>query len=1276
MHTLVLDGPVSVSRLTLAKFQQRVPQVVYANYVHVLQLREDLTDLELARAKQLLTYGPQQHVPEPQGVRALTVMPRGGTISPWSSKASDIFRICGLANVVRVERGVRWYVESGELNTQEQAHLHDRMTEQCFVTEDFSRLFTTAVPRPLEQVPLLVDGRRALDEVNQRLGLALSDDEIVYLHEAYTRLERDPTDVELMMFAQANSEHCRHKIFNAEWEVDGNVQTGSLFSRIRNTHRHINGKGVLSAYSDNAAVIEGHTDERLWIDPDSHTYGYVEEPVHILMKVETHNHPTAIAPFPGAATGSGGEIRDEGAVGRGSKPKAGLTGFTTSHLNIPGREAPWELHTSRPGHTASALEIMLEGPIGGASFNNEYGRPAIAGYFRTMELLHQNQVRGFHKPIMIAGGLGTVRSEHVMHREFESGTALVVLGGPAMLIGLGGGAASSIAAGSGDSDLDFASVQRGNAEMQRRCQEVIDACCALGSSNPIQLIHDVGAGGLSNAVPELIADAGAGGLFQLREIPNADIGMSPLEIWCNESQERYVMGISRSQLAEFEKLCVRERCPYAVVGYSDDGGHLQVLDAHFENNPVDLPLEVLLGKPPKMLRSFTRQALISANLDLDRVEVAEALDRVLRFPAVASKQFLITIGDRSITGMVQTQPMIGPWQTPVADVAVTIRGYKTYRGEAMAMGERSPIALIDPAASARIAVLEALTNLISADIEALDRVVLSANWMAAAGANAEEQGLFDAVSAVGEELCPALGIAIPVGKDSLSMQTRWHEGATEQCVVSPLSLIVSAFAPVSDVRQTLTPELQLESNSSILLVHLGGSRLGGSALAQVYSQVGSQAPDVDHPEQAKDLLEFLLKAKRHGRLLAQHDRSDGGLITALLEMCFATRCGLEVTVPEGEDPLAFLFNEEVGVLVQVPDIDLVDFLADCPVPCIQVASPNDSERISIKQGEQLLSENSRGALQQVWADTSYAISRLRDTEECADQEFDAVLQTRLENPGLSAKLSFDPSQDIALPYIGGGKRPKIAVLREQGVNGQMEMAAAFERVGFEAIDVHMSDLIAQRTSLDLFDVMVACGGFSYGDVLGGGGGWAKSILFNDSLRETFETFFQTKLVLGVCNGCQMLSQLSELIPGASNWPRFVKNKSEQFEGRTVLVQVAQNDSPWLTEMQSSVLPVAVAHGEGRAEFRQGAPIKDLIDQQQVALQYVDHNYQVTEIYPANPNGAQAGLAGITAAEGRILAMMPHPERVFRSCQNVWSDPQWGENGPWLRMFANARLALD
>ena len=1269
----VLAGPpaFSVARLgkRLASLRTVDPAVrgVYAEFVHFLEVDAPLRPDEERVAARLLSYGPRQATPAQVGPRVCTVTPRPGTISPWSSKATDIFHRCGLDRVRRVERGLRWFVEGGG-GTDVTALLHDRMTEIARTGEVFDDVFAEGAPRAVVRT-----GRSpaALAAANERLGLALSDDEIAYLATQYAELDREPTDIELMMFAQANSEHCRHKIFNATWEIDGTPSGETLFGMIRNTYRHINGAGILSAYSDNAAVIEGSRANRFFADVASGVYGSVREPVHVLIKVETHNHPTAIAPYPGAATGSGGEIRDEGAVGRGSKPKAGLAGFTTSHLNIPDDPQPWELPIGKPGRIVSALEIMLDGPIGAAAFNNEYGRPALGGYFRTFEAELAgagHRYWGYHKPVMVAGGVGNVREEHVEAADVPVGARLIVLGGPAMLIGLGGGAASSMASGESDSELDFASVQRDNAEMQRRCQEVIDRCWALGQANPIRLIHDVGAGGLSNALPELISDAGRGGRFELRDVPSADRAMSPMEIWCNEAQERYVMAVPEEDLGRFREICERERCPYAVVGVAQADAHLTVTDRGFGDTPVDMPLATLLGKPPAMHRSFERRPRPAAPLDLAGVTLADALARVLRFPAVASKKFLITIGDRSITGLVARDQMVGPYQVPVADVAVTLADYDGFAGEAMAMGERSPLAVVNPAAAARMAVAEALTNLAAAPIDDLSRVVLSANWMAAAGFEDEDQALYDAVAAVGLELCPALGIAVPVGKDSLSMRTRWSADGTEREVVSPVTLNVTACAPVADARGTLTSVLKDEASLALVLIEppfAAQQRLGGSALAQCYGQLGAPVPDIDDPDGLRALVEFVQRARREFRLLAYHDRSDGGLIVTLLEMAFAGRVGLDVA----ETDLDALFAEEVGVVVAVPGTQLEPLLAAATeaglwARPVAASRADDTVRIGAR-------ETTRAELERLWSETSYRMQSLRDDRACAEEEFEGIDDGAYR---AVTRLTFDPGKDVAAPRVATGARPRLAILREQGVNGQVEMAAAFHHAGFEAVDVHMSDLFAGRHSLAGFAALAACGGFSYGDVLGGGGGWAKSILFEPRVRDAFQAFFERPdtLTLGVCNGCQMLSELKSLVPGAAAWPRFVRNRSEQFEGRSVTVRIARTNSPWLAGMAGSVLPIAVAHGEGRAEFDK--PEWDA-RQARTALQYVDGLGRPTERYPLNPNGSAAGLAGLVSSDGRALVMMPHPERVFRSIQHSWCPHDWGDDGPWLRLFRNARVAL-
>ncbi len=1280
----------------LQALRERVPAVagIYGEYVHFVDLEQPLDDGERAVLERLLEYGPSQARPErPEGELRL-VVPRPGTISPWSSKATDIAHNCGLGKVLRIERGIAYYLrrESGGFSNEEMQALlpllHDRMVEAVMLSlEEAEGLFLREEPRPLRSVDILRGGRAALEEANRAWGLALADDEIDYLVENFTALGRNPNDIELMMFAQANSEHCRHKIFNADWIIDGQSQPKSLFKMIRNTHEK-HSEGVLTAYSDNSSVIEGFEAERFYPEPGSGRYRYHREPVHILMKVETHNHPTAIAPFPGAATGSGGEIRDEGATGRGSKPKAGLCGFSVSNLRIPGAEQPWESDYGKPGRIVSALDIMIEGPIGAAAFNNEFGRPNLCGYFRTFEERVPGpageEVRGYHKPIMLAGGLGNIKEEHVGKGRIPAGAQLVVLGGPAMLIGLGGGAASSMETGASSEDLDFASVQRGNPEIERRCQEVIDRCWQMGADNPIISIHDVGAGGLSNAMPELVNDAGRGGRFELRAIPNDEPGMSPMEIWCNESQERYVLAIAPEDMERFAALCERERAPFAVIGEATEEQRLIVGDGYFDNTPVDMPMDVLLGKPPKMLRDVHHAPFHKPEFDTAGLDIRDAAYRLLRLPTVAAKGFLITIGDRSVTGLVARDQMVGPWQVPVADVAVTATAFEGHTGEAMAMGERTPIALVHHAASARMAVGEALTNLAAADVTELGRVVLSANWMAAAGHPGEDAGLYDAVKAVGEELCPALGICIPVGKDSMSMKTVWEEDGEQKSVTAPLSLIVSAFAPVADIRRTLTPQLRTDrGDSDLILIDLGkgANRLGGSCLAQVYKQAGHHAPDLDDPAAMRHFFEAIATLRRRGLILAYHDRSDGGLFATAAEMAFAGHCGLDLHLDAlGDDPAAALFSEELGALIQVRHDDCDEALkvlhdAGLGRHSHVVGQLRDDDRIRVHHGSKVVLDEPRIDLQRAWSETSYRIQSLRDNADCARQEFDTLLDG--DDPGLNPRLTFDPAEDVAAPFVNRGARPRIAVLREQGVNGQVEMAAAFDRAGFEAIDLHMSDLIEGRAGLDDFHGLVACGGFSYGDVLGAGEGWAKSILFNARAREQFEAFFRRgdSFALGVCNGCQMISNLHELIPGAELWPRFVRNRSEQFEARLSLVEVLPSPSIFLQGMEGSHLPIAVAHGEGRAEFRPDSGPAKVLSAGLVGLRYIDNRGNPTETYPANPNGSPRGITGLTTPDGRVTIMMPHPERVFRTVQFSWAPDEWGEEGPWLRLFRNARVAV-
>ncbi|MBW6390816.1 phosphoribosylformylglycinamidine synthase [Billgrantia antri] len=1294
----------------LAALRARVPEVesLHAAYVHFVDHDGEFSGEERNLLDQLLDYGVRSESGDTRSVKdsegqLFLVVPRIGTQSPWSSKATDIAHNCGLGGVRRIERGIAYRValkapmsEAAFMAIRET--LHDRMTESVLTdASDAAQLFAHHEPAPLGQVDVLGGGRAALEEANLGLGLALAEDEIDYLVEAFGELQRNPTDVELMMFAQANSEHCRHKIFNADWVIDGEAQSHSLFKMIKNTYQ-ASPADILSAYSDNAAVIQGTTAPRFFAAPltgkaaERAVYAAHREPIHILMKVETHNHPTAIAPYPGAATGAGGEIRDEGATGIGGKPKAGLTGFTVSNLRIPEFVQPWEAFDyGKPERMQSALSIMLEGPIGGASFNNEFGRPNLAGYFRTYEqdTLGAGGIerRGYHKPIMIAGGYGNIREGHVQKGEIPVGGKLIVMGGPAMLIGLGGGAASSMASGASSADLDFASVQRENPEIERRAQEVIDRCWALGEANPIRFFHDVGAGGLSNALPELVKDGERGGRFELRAVPNAEPGMSPLEIWCNEAQERYVLAVAPEDLATFDALCARERCPYAVVGEATEAHHLEVRDGHFDSKPVDLPMSVLFGKPPKMQREFQREALELPGVMLDNLDLREAMERVLRLPTVASKSFLITIGDRSITGMVARDQMVGPWQVPVADVAVTTASFDTHAGEAMAMGERPPVALIDPAASARLAVAETITNLAAAPIEKLGDIKLSANWMSAADHVGENQALYDAVHAVGMELCPQLGIAIPVGKDSMSMRTAWQaendKGEIEdKSITAPLSLVVTGFAPVTDAMRTLTPQINLEQDESdLILIDLGGgkNRLGGSALAQVYGQLGNECPDLDDPEDLKAFFAVIQGLNADGKLLAYHDRSDGGLLVTLLEMAFAAHAGLEIKldwlIDEPTQAVDALFAEELGAVIQVnrqfTEEVLAQFAAAGIETCGVIARPRYDDQVRVTLFEEPLLETTRLLAQRNWAETSYRMQALRDNPDCAKNEFDGLLDGR--DPGLSASPTFEVDEDVAAPFVNTA-RPAVAILREQGVNGHLEMAWAFDHAGFEAVDVHMSDILEGRVSLEAFKGLVACGGFSYGDVLGAGGGWAKSVLFNSRAQEQFAAFFARKdsFGLGVCNGCQMFAQLKELIPGAENWPRFVRNESEQFEARVAMVQVEQSPSILLSGMQGSRLPIAVAHGEGRAEFRDSAHLRSMQGSAQVALRYVDNYGQVTTHYPANPNGSPSGITGLTTPDGRVTIMMPHPERVVRAVTNSWRPAEWTRDGAWMRLFRNAR----
>jgi len=1273
----IFPGPSALTPFEGARLLQRLQAIdpgvtgVVAGYLHVLHVREG--EVDYPRLHELLG----SHLDLPPGP-CIWIAPRTGTQSPWSSKATDILRNTGFDNITRIERARVVLVNNPRDLKPLAGALHDRMTESVFFDGEYElrEMFAPRQEKPLAHIDILTRGAAAIAEADRELGLSLAPDEIDYLVAEFKKLNRNPTDVELYMFAQANSEHCRHKIFNASWTIDGVPQPHSLFAMIRNTNE-VSGDNVLSAYRDNAAVIRGSSGGRFFPDPATNIYAAHEEDIHILLKVETHNHPTAISPWPGAATGAGGEIRDEGATGRGGKPKAGLCGFTVSNLRIPFQERPWEpdqfeAHYGKPTSFASPLEIMIEAPLGAAAFNNEFGRPNLCGYFRTYEQTINGQVFGYHKPIMLAGGLGNIRAEHVEKGAMKPGYALVVLGGPAMLIGLGGGAASSSA--SGNSDLDFASVQRDNAEMERRAQEVIDACWQRGDANPIAFIHDVGAGGLSNAFPELIKDGGCGGAFDLNAIPRGEAGLSPLETWCNEAQERYVLAIAPEDLTTFEEICGRERCPFAVIGHAEEAPHLTLTDG--PRKPIDLPLQVLFGKPPKMERDFTRGTIATQPLDLSGITIADAVERLLRLPAIASKSFLITIGDRSVGGLTVQDQMVGPWQVPVADCAVTLAAFDTFRGEAMAVGERTPLAVIDAAASARMAVGEVITNMAGAEIgygikpANLSDIKLSANWMAAAGEPNEDQKLFDAVHAVGMEFCPALGMTIPVGKDSMSMKMKWSDGGEPRTMVSPLSLIVSGFAPVTDVRNTLTPELKLNSpygnhRTRLLLIDLGEGkdRMGGSSLAQVYNRHGGECPDAPAPEKLIRFFETIRKHKLR-RLQSYHDRSDGGLFVTLAEMAFAGQCGLHLNLDDSvvteENLLPFLFNEELGAVVEVEPDDsgfLVHIFESEGLHACVLGGAEPGDDIVIRHGQTEIYRNKRSALQKMWAETSFHIQSLRDNPECAAEEFSLLDQA--ERPGLFVQVPFDLR--ISAPYVST-VRPRVAILREQGVNGQVEMAAAFDRAGFTAVDVHMSDLLANRADLADFTGLAACGGFSYGDVLGAGSGWAKTILFNDRLLEMFTQFFSRPdtFSLGICNGCQMMAQLRDIIPGASHWPHFGRNVSSRYEARLCMVEIQDSPSLFFADMAGSKIPIVTAHGEGHVGTAANG----------VALRYIDTYGRVTEQYPLNPSGSIAGIAGLSSDDGRSLIVMPHPERMFLGLQHSWTREL--EHSPWQRMFDNAR----
>ena len=1319
---LIISGTSAASDFRKEKALEQIREIipncdsVEPKFIYFLDVAGDLNQQQTEIANQLLNSdsgaGPDQFDDDSKAssnTRCRFVVPRLGTISPWATKATDIFHHCGLDQVKRVERGIQWRLRMRDGcrisdDSMLAGVIYDPMTESILdAASQAEELFAVATPAPLVSVDLLDGGVDALRRANQEFGFALSEDELIYLVDSFNKLGRNPTDVELMMFAQVNSEHCRHKIFNADWKLDGVPQAQSLFAMIRHTHQQ-NSQGTLIAYSDNAAAIEGAMAQRWAPDVDSHRYTYQTEPIHFTAKVETHNHPTAISPFPGASTGSGGEIRDEGATGRGGKPKAGLVGYSVSHLRLPDLPQPWEAQERKPTRIASPLQIMLEGPIGAAAFNNEFGRPCITGYFRSFEQIPDSSDptsrHGYHKPIMLAGGLGNIRPDHIDKLKIPDATPIVVLGGPTMLIGLGGGAASSVASGSSSESLDFASVQRGNPEMQRRCQEVIDACCAMGKDNPIISIHDVGAGGICNALPELVHDSDAGGKFELRNVLNDEPGMSPMQIWCNESQERYVIAVDADKFQVFEQICERERCLYAQVGTATDALKLELSDAYFEDQnsasvnpqPIDLPMDVLFGLPPKMQRDAVTASKPLWSLDFGDLDLEQAVEWVLSFPTVGDKSFLITIGDRSVTGLISRDQMVGPWQVPVADVGVTASGYTTVSGEAFAVGERTPIAVIDAPASGRMAIGEAITNLAAAPIEQISQIKLSANWMVAAGEAGHDADLYATVKSIAMDLCPALGVSIPVGKDSMSMKTVWQDDdQIDNKVVSPLSLVVSGFAPVVDVSRTLTPELRCVSEESDLwLIDLGAgkNRMGASVLAQVTNQIGNQAADLDDATNLKQFFGLIQELNKNQLVLAYHDRSDGGLLATLCEMAFASRCGLRINLDcfgQYSDHLATLFNEELGAVIQTRRADrgkILDTFERFELSglCHEIGSPIVGDSLEFKYEGTVVLSKQRSDCHQFWSRTSWQMQRMRDNPSCADQEYQRILD--VNDPGLFCDLSFEHDQEVSdeikqkasnLSINVNTSRPKIAILREQGVNGQLEMAAAFHSVGFDAVDVTMTDLVNGAT-LDDFKGFVACGGFSFGDVLGAGEGWGKSILYNSRLKMEFEQFFNRvdTFSLGVCNGCQMMASIKSLVPGADSWPTFLRNQSEQYEARFVMVEVTSQKSILFNGMQDSKFPVSVAHGEGRVVFANPEAEQRLGELDQLCLRFVDNRGNPTQGYPYNPNGSASGLTGFTNHDGRATIMMPHPERVFRTVSNSWHPQGWGEYSPWISIFQNAR----
>ena len=1245
-----------------------------SEYIHFIETNNKLSNKNQLTLDKLLNYSPA--LDTSNSLQKIIVIPRIGTISPWSSKATDIFKLCSLHEIRRIERGIIYHF-SRKIKTEELeailSYVMDRMTESHLKDiSDSSLLFDKLKPNSYSSIDILKEGKSAIIKANIELGLALSDGEIDYLYDSFNKLKRNPRDIELMMFAQANSEHCRHKIFNADWIIDSEKKAISLFGMIKNTY-HQNPEGLLSVYSDNSAVMSGYKSS--FFEPNHegvYTSSIAEKAV--LIKVETHNHPTAIAPNPGAATGSGGEIRDEGATGRGSKPKVGLSGFSVSNLKIPHSINPWEKDYGKPSQIASALEIMIDGPVGAASFNNEFGRPNTCGYFRTYEQkTANNEVRGYHKPIMLAGGIGNIREDHVEKGLISDGDVLIVLGGPAMLIGLGGGAASSVGSGDQSQELDFASVQRANPEMQRRAQEVINSCINLGNKNPIVSIHDIGAGGLSNGVPELVNDSQKGAILQLRSIPNDEKKMSPLEIWCNESQERYVLAIKDENVELFRQICIKERSPFAILGNATDTQHLTLEDSYFKNKPIDLDMSLLFGSTPKTLKNVSSILNNEQEFDSSIIKLDEAIVRLLKLPTVASKNFLITIADRSVTGLVARDQMIGPWQVPVADCAISLSDYSGYQGEAMSIGEKTPLSLINAAAAARMSVGEALTNLLSAYIEDISHINLSANWMCASGFPGEDAKLYEAVKAIGMELCPKLGLTIPVGKDSMSMKSTWNENGDEKSVTAPLSLIISAFSKIPDARIQATPLLNTKVDSELFLIDLGlgKNRMGGSCLAQVYNQVGRTSPDLDDPTLFAKFFSLINRLNKEKLISAYHDRSDGGIVTTLLEMAFASHCGIEI---RGSNTINELFNEELGCVIQVPIINKPKILKELESIGLKeftlpIAKINNTDEILIYQKDKLVFRKKREDLHKDWSSTSFEISKLRDNPKCSESENEELVKI---SDGLKVKTTYDINESISAPYLNRGARPKIAILREQGINGHIEMAAAFTKAGFDASDVHMSEILSGKTSLKQFQGLAACGGFSYGDVLGAGRGWANSILLNSKAKDEFSEYFSRtdSFTLGVCNGCQMVSNLKEIIPSSEKWPSFERNVSEQFEARFTSVKIGKTNSIFFNEMEGSIIPIAIAHGEGKTNFNTEH------SKANIAMQYVNYSGNPTQAYPHNPNGSENAIASICDDSGRITIMMPHPERVFRSIQNSWHPDDWQERSPWMRMFENARKWVD